>query len=174
MDAIVVYESVYGNTRAVAEAIARGLGGAPVLPVHEAAERREPADLLVLGGPTHLRGLATTRSRMVGAEASDRDHEVHVEPDALAQPGLRSWLGELSPAVARHAAVFDTRLDKSPWMTGSAARRATQRLRRRGIEVVATQSFLVEGTEGPLEPGELDRAREWGAELARSLHAAAA
>jgi flavodoxin len=39
MNAVVVYESVYGNTRAVAEAVSDGLGGADVLPSHEAADR---------------------------------------------------------------------------------------------------------------------------------------
>jgi hypothetical protein len=44
-----------------------------------------------------------------------------------------------------------------------------RRLRRLGIDVIATESFLVKDTEGPLEAGELERARAWGAELARSL-----
>jgi flavodoxin len=41
MSAIVVYESIYGNTRAVAEAIAEGLGGARVLPVNDAPAKLE-------------------------------------------------------------------------------------------------------------------------------------
>ena len=174
MDATVVYESIYGNTRAIAEAIAAGMGGGvPVLPVHEAARHRETLDLLIVGGPTHVHGLATNRSRQVAVEAAQEDGTGHIEPGATAEPGLRSWLRDLSPGAAHHAAAFDTRLDKSPWMTGVAAHGIARRLRRRGIDVISTESFLVEDTEGPLENGELDRAREWGAKLAQALPSAA-
>lgn len=170
MDAIVVYESIYGNTRAVAEAVAEGLGGAPVLSVHEAAERarERELDLLVVGGPTHIHGLATDRSRHVGAETPQADGASHIDSHATEPPGLRSWLRQLSPAVAHRAAAFDTRLDKSPWLTGSASRGIARRLRRHGIDVVDTESFLVEDAEGPLEAGELDRARAWGTKLAET------
>jgi hypothetical protein len=87
----------------------------------------------------------------------------------LDEPGLRTWLRDLSPAAAHHAAAFDTRLDRSPWLTGVAARGIARRLRRLGMEVIATESFLVEDAEGPLEEGELERARAWGIELARLL-----
>jgi hypothetical protein len=66
------------------------------------------------------------------------------------------------------AATFDMRLDRSPWLTGVAARGIARRIRRHGLDVVATESFLVEDSEGPLVEGELDRARAWGEELARS------
>jgi len=58
-------------------------------------------------------------------------------------------------------------------MTGVAARGIARRLRQHGLDVVSTESFLVENTEGPLLEGELDRAREWGATLARSVAATA-
>ena len=170
MDAIVVYESVYGNTRAIAEAVAEGMGGVPVVPVEEAARHhRGTVDLLVVGGPTHMYGLSTSLSRRLAAEAAHEDGEKHVEPGVTDEPGLRAWLRDLTPNAAHHAAAFDTRLDKSTWITGVAARGIARRLRRHGIDVVATESFLVENSEGPLEAGELDRAREWGAQLARSL-----
>ena len=169
MDAIVVYESVYGNTRKVAEAIADGVGAIAVLPVHEAERRHGTVDLLIVGGPTHVHSLATKRSRHVGAATAQEDGRSHLEAGATTEPGLRTWLHDLSPGAAHHAAAFDTRLDKSPWISGAAARGITRRLRRLGIDVIATESFLVEDTEGPLQPGELERARAWGAELARSL-----
>jgi hypothetical protein len=168
MDAIVVYESMYGNTRAIGEAIAEGMGGVPVLAVHEAAGRELAVDLLVVGGPTHMHGLATTRSRQLAVEAAHEDGGGHVEPGATAEPGLRAWLRDLAPSTARRAAAFDTRLDKSPWLTGVASRGIARRLRGRGIDALATESFLVEDSEGPLEEGEFERARAWGAELARA------
>lgn len=172
MNALVVYESVYGNTRAIAEAIAEGLGGAEILPVHEATNRGHDADLLVAGGPTHIHGMTTTRSRRVAVEAAHEDGDGHhLEPGAAAEPGLRPWIRDLAESRGGQAAAFDTRADKSPWLTGAASRGIAKRLRRRGYEVIGTESFLVNDSEGPLAEGELERARAWGAELAKALSA---
>jgi Flavodoxin len=167
MSAVVVYESVYGNTRAAAEAIAEGLGGADVVPVSR-ADAIPLADLLVVGGPTHMHGMASSRSRQVAVSAAHEDG-TEVEPEAADEPGLRPWLRDLPGAEGARAAAFDTRLDKAPWFTGVASRGIARRLHHRGYEVIGTESFLVQDTEGPLEDGELDRARAWGAELARSI-----
>ncbi len=170
MKAIVVYESVFGNTHAIAEAVAEGLGGVPVLSVHEAIERAEDLDLLVVGGPTHAHGLATDRTRHIAVEHA---HEgAHVEPDATEEPGLRSWLGDLHCTAGCRAAAFDTRADGVPLVTGSAARGIARRLQHHGLDVLATESFVVKGTEGPLKSGELERARAWGGKLAHSMPAA--
>jgi hypothetical protein len=173
MTAMVVCESIYGNTRAVADAVAEGLGDARVLTVREASEHVEHAELLVVGGPTHVHGLSSTRSREAGVEAAHKNGEIHVEPDATEEPGLRAWLHDLPGGDHAKAAAFDTRLDKSPWITGAASRGIAKRLRRHGFDVVSRESFLVEGSEGPLADGELDRAREWGAALATMLTAGA-
>jgi flavodoxin len=167
MKALVVYESMYGNTRAVAEAIAEGLGGSPVRAVHEAGEAPEQRDLLVVGGPTHMHGLTTALSRRLAAEAAKEDGHATLEPGATAELGLRGWLRDLVPCEGVRAAAFDTRLDRSAVLTGTAARGIARRLRQRDYEVVATESFLVEDAEGPLEDGELERARAWGEQLAR-------
>jgi flavodoxin len=169
MKALVVYESMYGNTRAVAEAIADGLGGSPVRAVHEAGEAPEQRDLIVVGGPTHMHGLATALSRRLAAEAAKEDGHAALEPGATAQVGLRAWLRDLVTCEGVRAAAFDTRLDRSAALTGTAARGIAHRLRRHGYEVVATESFLVQDAEGPLEDGELERARAWGEELARLI-----
>ena len=166
MNAAVVYESIYGNTRAIAEAVAEGLGGASVVSVAKAPPDVADLDLLVIGGPTHMHGLATNRSRQMAAEAAQEDKGTHVEPDAAEGPGLRTWLADLPDGQEGRAAAFDTRLDKAPWFTGVASRGIAKRLRRHGYKIVSTESFLVEDSEGPLEEGELDRARGWGAELA--------
>lgn len=168
MEATVVYESVYGNTRAIAEAIAEGLGGAAVTPVSKAS--LPAVDLLVVGGPTHMHGMATSRTRQVAASAAEEDG-AHVEPEATKEPGLRGWLRELPNGAGGRAATFDTRLDKAPWLTGLASRGIARRLAHHGYDVVASESFLVTDSEGPLEEGELDRARAWGAALASSAAA---
>jgi flavodoxin len=167
MKALVVYESMYGNTRAIAEAIAEGLGGSPVRAVHEAGHAPEQRDLLVVGGPTHMHGLATALSRRLAAEAAREDEHAALEPGATSEVGLRAWLRDLEPCEGVRCAAFDTRLDRSAAMTGTAARGIARRLGRRGYEVIATESFLVQDAEGPLEEGELERARAWGEQLDR-------
>src|SRR5947207_13119475 len=105
MSATVVYESVYGNTRAVAEAIAEGLGDARVLPVHEAPDQVEGQELLVIGGPTHMHGMATSRSRQAAVEALHEDGNAHlIEPGATEEPGLRGWLRDLPEGLDIKAA----------------------------------------------------------------------
>lgn len=167
MRALVVYESVYGNSRAVAEAVAASLGTEAV-PVQEAAEKVAEADLLVVGGPTHMHGMATVHSRRAAVAAAREDGHMAVEPHAADELGLRAWLRDLPHVDGCRAAAFDTRLDRSPLLTGVAARGIARRLRRRGYELLASESFLVQDSEGPLDEGELERARAWGAELARA------
>jgi hypothetical protein len=155
----------------VAEAIAEGLGDAKTLPVHEAPDHVEQTALLVVGGPTHMHGLATSRSRQAGAQA---EGTAHVEPDATDEPGLREWLRDLREGAGIKAAAFDTRLDRSAWLTGAAAHGIARRLSHLGYDVVASESFLVEDSPGPLSQGELERAREWGEALAATTQLPAA
>lgn len=164
----VVYESMFGNTAAVAEAIAAGLrthATVEVLGVQEAAELPDPTvDLLVVGGPTHAFGLTRAASR---ADAAGR---IGHPPATGTRTGIREWLADAAsvPAGTR-AAAFGTRAAKPGLLTGSAARGTGKRLRRLGYTLVADPAdFLVGDITGPLLPGELHRARIWGAELARS------
>lgn len=175
MKAVVAYESMYGNTRQIAEAIAEGLeqlGEVEVLSVNDGGpSAADGAEFLVVGGPTHMHGLATEMSRKGVAKAAEEDEDVSLEPGATDGPGLRKWLTQRS-GDGRPAAAFDTRIDRSPVLTGSAARGIAKRLRRRGYEVVTDpQSFFVDDSEGPLADGELDRARVWGTSLSELLTA---
>jgi nucleotide-binding universal stress UspA family protein len=150
MNAIVIYGSVYGNTRATAEAIAEGLGGAPVLSPDALTTDPPRADLIVVGGPTHAHGMATARSRRDAARAA------HLDTAAAADEwALRDWLGQLPRVDAARAAAFDTRINKPGWLTGAASHTIAKRLRRHGYTVVDTSSFLVTGGEGPLADGQL-------------------
>lgn len=166
MRAVVIYESMFGNTRSVAEAIASGLSTQGVeveaSEVSSTSSRIDPeVDLLVVGAPTHTFTLSRAETR---ASAADQATSALVSPGI----GLREWLDQLTPAEPIVVASFDTHADKK--VPGSAARAAQRRLRRAGYRsLVAAESFYVTGMQGPLVDGELDRARAWGVTLARSL-----
>jgi hypothetical protein len=168
MKTLIVYESMYGNTHAVADAVAEGLGGngdVQVRPVHTAGDLPLDLDLLIVGGPTHMHGLATSMSRSMAVTAAKEDAG-KVEPGATGHPGLREWLRGLEVPHGTRAAAFDTRAEGRVALTGSAARGIAKRLRHRGLDVIDSASFLVADAEGPLEDGELERARAWGERLA--------
>jgi len=83
--------------------------------------------------------------------------------------GIREWLEGLAPGGHPQAfAGFDTRVDV-PLLPGAASRSATRVARGLGFTVTEPESFLVEGYEGPLVPGELERAQAWGRRLALEL-----
>lgn len=179
MRAVIIYESVFGNTHQVAEAIEKGVRsqfpGADVacLPVSAGtAAMLKDADLLVAGGPTHMRGMSSRMSRSRGAQGEQQKApNVHVEAGSDG-PGLRDWFKGLDrPARPAAAAAFDTRIDVR--MAGGAAPRIARRLSRHGYRVLAVEGFIVDGTHGPLRDGELERARDWGTDLARRAGPAA-
>src|SRR6516162_8654614 len=102
MKAVVVYESMYGNTHLVADAIAEGLrveGEAVVVPVQEAVpELLAIADLFVVGGPTHVHAMSRATTRKAAVDAAQKpENELTVDPDAEG-PGLRDWFDELGAA----------------------------------------------------------------------------
>ena len=160
MNAVVVYESLWGNTAAVARAIAEGIGeGAVALSTAEATpERIAGADLVVAGAPLLGFSLPTDQMREgIGKQP-------HRPPADLSDPSLRSWL-ETVPAGSARAATFETRIW---WSPGSAAKTAAAALRERGYRVEDPGArFIVTGKYGPLKEGELARAKAWGASLAR-------
>jgi hypothetical protein len=191
MRAVVTYESMYGNTRQIAEAVAEGIrisgpetaagagGGAPgvenevvVLPVATLNDSTlVGADLLVMGGPTHVHGLPRASTRKGAVDAAGRpDSQLHLEPAATGA-GIREWLEE-AHAVHVQAAAFDTRMHGWPVFTGRASKSIARGLRRQGARLVGpARSFLVE-KDNTLTAGEIERARRWGAELARSTRPA--
>jgi hypothetical protein len=112
-----------------------------------------------------MHGLSSAMSRNMAVTAAQED-AAKLEPGATEAPGLREWLRDLDAPRKTRAAAFDTRGDARSALTGSAARGIARRLRRRGLDVVDHKSFLVADAEGPLEDGELERARAWGEALA--------
>jgi hypothetical protein len=174
MRAVVIYESMYGNTHQIAEAIGTGLAGefdVAVVPVAEADQAViASADLLVVGGPTHLHGMARPSTRHAAAKAADQPAGgLIIEPDAQ-KTGLREWLDSLGKSKPHaRAAAFDTRLDAPAAFTGRASKSVGKALRHRGYDLVAEpESFLVT-KQDHLLPQERERATRWGASLAAAL-----
>lgn len=162
---LVIFESMFGDTREVAEAIVEGLG-CPAVPVHDVdVGTAAAADLLVVGAPTHAHGMSRNATRKAAADDTRKHPDHHLDPDA-AGPGVRDWLAEAPEGWGRWAAAFDTRFDKPAALTGSAAHGIAKRLRHLGYELLdEPHSFFVIDTAGPLTPGETDRARAWGRDL---------
>ena len=172
MKAVVIYESMYGNTHLVADAIGKGLSEAAdvvVIPVAEAEPALiDEADLIVVGGPTHAHGVSRPSTRKAAVAAAEKPgSNLAVDEDAEG-PGLRDWFATLDWMSGR-AAAFDTRADAPAALTGRASKGIMRLLRHHGFTVVADpESFLVTKANH-LEPDQEQRARDWGAELAAVL-----
>lgn len=163
MSVLLIYESMFGNTQRIAAAIASGMSS--VITVTTTEVTKAPAELpgevhaLVVGGPTHAFSMSRPRTRAQAAAQG-----AHA---GAAVTGIREWLTALPvPQTNIMFVAFDTRVDM-PLMPGAASRSATRLARKHGFRVLEPRSFLVEGYEGPLVEGELDRARDWGEGLAR-------
>jgi len=145
MPTVVIYDTKFGNTARIAEAIARGAGARGSVSVLDTAEAAQPLterpDLLIVGGPTQKRGPS---------------------------PALRGFLDALPPSLRGvPAATFDTRYRGATWLMGSAASAAARRLGEAGARLAAPPESFFIARGGPLErqgleAGELERAEAWG------------
>jgi flavodoxin len=142
MKTVVIYDSVHGNTRRVAEAIARAAGTRPVRVGAADIRTLKGSELLVIGSPT-LGGRATT--------------------------AIQAFVGGIPAETAARLAVatFDTRLRPRIFgIFGYAAGRMMKSLRLSGCTVrAAPEGFFVKGRAGPLADGEAERAAAWGRQL---------
>jgi flavodoxin len=149
MKALIVYDSVYGNTEKVVSAIAEGVASHVEVKVLRASEadisELSSGDLLIAGCPTH--GGRPTQAMQ----------------DFLGRVP-RSSLGGIK------VAAFDTRV-AAKWVKilGFAAGKIADSLQNRGAKlVVPPHAFYVKGKEGPLKEGELERAVSWAGEILSS------
>jgi menaquinone-dependent protoporphyrinogen IX oxidase len=172
MKALVVYESMYGNTHLVANAIADGLRrhmDATVVPVRDAdAALVADADVVIIGGPTHAHGMSHASTRKGAVEAAEKPGSELVldagdDPDAYGE-GLREWFDAL-PAIPTSAAAFDTRVEMPAVLTGRASKGIARKLRHHGAALLAEPESFFVTKANRLEPDEETRAREWGDRL---------
>jgi len=141
MNTLIIYDSTFGNTAQIAQAMADRLGEHGTVRIALADEaglsEMEEIDLLIVGGPTQRHGLS---------------------------PAIQALLERLPRRTLRGAgaAAFDTRYHMAAWKSGSAAQRIASKLKRTGASLlVEPESFFVAEREGPLEEGELERAASW-------------
>jgi len=139
--ALIVYDSVYGNTEKIARAIAEAITPSyevKVLRVGEAnPSELAPTDLLIVGSPTHA-GRPT--------------------------PAIQDLLNKV-PKLSQgiNVAAFDTRIPtKLVKVFGYAAGRIARNLKGKGGTLIAPPvGFFVTASKGPLKEGELERAAGW-------------
>ena len=140
MKALIVYDSVYGNTEKIARAVAEAItpsGEVKVLGVGEAnPSELASIDLLIVGSPTHA-GRPT--------------------------PAVQALLNKVPKLQGINVAAFDTRSQsKLVKVFGNAAGRIARNLKGKGGNLIASpEGFLVTGTKGPLKEGEMERAAAW-------------
>lgn len=145
----VIYDSIHGNTKEIAEAIAEGLGKDGT--IQRAGEAKpsdlKSIDLLIIGSPTY------------GGRPT---------PDMLA------FIKEIQGISLEGVKVagFDTRLSAT-WVKlfGFAAGKIEKALKKLGgTSVVKPEGFFVKGTKGPLADNEIKRAGEWAAGIISKLN----
>ena len=144
--ALIVFDSLHGNTEKIARAIAAGLAPSGDVKVLRAGEANiselESIDLLIVGSPTQ------------GGRPT---------------PAIQDFLNRVSePAIKGiSVAAFDTRIS-TRWVGifGYAAGRIAGSLKTKGgTLILSPEGFFVKGTEGPLKEGELERAASWAREI---------
>lgn len=160
MLALVVYESFWGNTAAIARAIGEGIGDARVLTTDEAtADLVAAADLVVAGAPVLGFRLPTEGMR----DGLPRSEARAPTPPDISHRSMRSWLDAL-PKGHGAGAAFETRIS---WSPGGSIKGISKGLEAAGFTILEPGGkFIVSGRYGPLKDGELERAQAWGAELA--------
>jgi flavodoxin I len=152
MKALVVYDSLYGNTEKIAKAIGEAIE-AKTLKVSEAnLSELASFNLLIVGSP--VQGGRATKAV--------QDFLGKIPANALKNVNIASFDTRFSPKEKG----FGIRILIKVF--GYAAGRIAQSLQSKGGHLVTQpEGFIVEGKEGPLREGELERAAQWGKEIVK-------
>ncbi len=147
MKALIVYDSVYGNTEKIARAVAGAITPFGEVKVLRAGEVNPSEfgsiDLLIIGSPTQ------------GGKPT---------------PAIQEFLSKIPANALKNinVASFDTRVKMFvAKLFGYAAGHIADSLKGKGGYLVAPpEGFIVKGNEGPLKPGELERTADWAKRIA--------
>ena len=151
MKALVIYDSVFGNTEKIAQAIAKALGMQALKAESVQPEQLAGLELIVVGSPT--RKFQATPATVAMLKRIPRG----------ALQGVKAAAFDTRIAVDK---VKSSLLHVMVKLFGYAAEKIARRLQKKGgVPALAPEGFFVNGTEGPLRAGEIERAAAW----ARSL-----
>ena len=158
MKVLVLYDSVFGNTEQIANAMGQAVGSAAEVQVKRIdsvdAQELNGLDLLIVGSPT--RGFRPT------------------EPITQFLKGLpqNSLKGIKTAAFDTRVSVQDVNNAILSFMVkifGYAAEPINKGLLRKGgIQSAEPQGYVVKESEGPLKEGELERAASWATSLVKA------
>ena len=155
MKAVVVYDSVWGNTEKIAQAIGNALGAAGDVEMVRAGDATQGqltgAELLVVGSPTQKFTMLGSLSKLLK----------RIPDGGLTGVKVTGFDTRFSPSDT------NSRILKFlAGLFGYAAEPIADRLVKKGGQlVVPPEGFMVKGTEGPLKDGELERAADWAKEI---------
>lgn len=154
---LIAYDSVYGNTKQLAEAMVEAVEGSHESQLLHASEATtadlENIDLVVIGSPTHA------------GTFTDPIKELISRLPAASLEGLK-------------AAAFDTGFERDTQtkfmqtvidVFGYASPKIAKKLAKKGADVIRSETFIVLDTEGPLKEGEIDRAKAWLLDLLKTV-----
>jgi len=146
MKTLIIYDSAYGNTEKIANAIGDGItGDAKVMQAAKASlSDLKSIDILIVGAPTY------------GGRPT---------------PPVKDFINKLSMEDIKgiDVAAFDTRLPQR-WVKifGFAAGKIARNLKAKGGNLLGSEGFFVKGGKGPLMDGELERASNWAKQITKS------
>lgn len=147
--AIVIYDTIYGNTEKVAKALASGMSEQGVqadsIGVGKVdINRLKEYDLLAIGGPTHAFGISKPMK------------------------GFLKKLKNVEEVKGKKAFAFDTRMKIR--IAGSAAKKIEKELKKLRMNIVrSSSSAIVLGSEGPLEEGTEDKFKQIAGEIVKLI-----
>ncbi len=157
MNILIVYETLYGNTEKIAQAVQEGIGSTHTVRCIKAADAKpddlEQIDFLIIGSPTHGGWYSQdTKTFFV----SIPENSLQNLPAAAFDTG-----------TTKEGEGFFTRAIIN--LFGYAASRMAKELIQKGVRLIAAETFFVHGKEGPLKAGEIERARTWASSLMQKV-----
>ena len=167
MSVLIVRESFFGNGTAMIDAVAEGLAetmGADSVQVVEAAVADsvipDDVSVLVVSSPTHELSMPTLKTREIAMNAGGAGH---------VERGVREWISDIVPRGDVQVFAIDT-CTRAGSVVGSASKAIVKAMKRlKFADVTRGPSFYVGDTSGPLLDDQLEKARQWGRELAGEI-----
>lgn len=147
MKALVVYDSAFGNTEKVAQAMAAELGCEARHVTAVTPEQLTGLDALIVGSPTQaFQALKPVKAFLKSIPAGS------LRGVKVAGFDTRMDVKEVNNAVLT---VFSKAFGYAAEPIGK------QLVKKGGTQAMPPEGFIVTGEKGPLRDGELERAAEW-------------